>query len=190
MKKATFSTFFFAVTFVLPGFSQNLNVDSLRRELAISKNDSSRVPIMSELSFAYGFRISGDSAIGYADRAIELARQNNFTRGEVRGLFSKSGILETKGDLPEALKLGFDALNISRKHNFLLETSMCLTQIANVFYDLNDFPKAISFYREATVINKEIEGQEGTQYWKYQTEVNLGTAALQSSSFKFGSDRH
>jgi signal transduction histidine kinase len=55
---------------------------------------------------------------------------------------------------------------------------MTLTGIGNVFYDLNDFPRAINFYHEAARINKILKSKPGTAFWFFQTEVNLGTAFM------------
>jgi len=172
----------FVVTFLSAfiwgvAFSQQERIDSLRHQLTIAKDDSSRVMIMADLSFTYGFQNS-DSGLMYADKAIELAKQIHFSRGEIRGMFSKSTILETNGDMPEALELGFSGLEIAQKQNLLLETSICLTQIGNIFYDLNDYGRAISFYERAVPINDAIKDQPGTEFWKWQTEVNLGTTFM------------
>jgi hypothetical protein len=69
----------------------------------------------------------------------QLNSQNKFIfPGRNKRIYSKSAILETNGDMPEALELGFSGLEIAQKQNLLLETSMCLTQIRNIFYDLNN----------------------------------------------------
>jgi signal transduction histidine kinase len=114
----------------------------------------------------------------YADKASELAKQINFSRGEIRAMHSKSAILETNGDMPGALELGFSGLEMAEKQNLLLEASMCLTQIGNIFYDLNDNTRAISFYQRAVPINEAIKDQPGAEYWRWQTEVNLGTVFM------------
>ena len=158
-------------------FSQQKKIDSIRHQLTIAKDDSSRILMMADLSFTYNFE-NPDSGLMYADKAIELAKQIHFSRGEIRGMFSKSAILETNGDMPEALELGFSGLEIAQKQNLLLETSMCLTQIGNIFYDLNDYGRAISFYQRAVPINEAIQDQPGTEFWKWQTEVNLGTTFM------------
>jgi len=158
-------------------FGQDKRIDSFIRQLTIAKDDSSRILVMSDLAFAYGF-YNPDSALMYADKALALAKQIHFSRGEIRAMFSKAGILETKGDMPRALELGFGGLEMAEKQNLKLETSMCLTEIGNIFYDLNDFAKAISFYQRAAPINAAIKDQPGTEYWKWQTEVNLGTVFM------------
>ncbi|HYV54458.1 MAG TPA: tetratricopeptide repeat protein, partial [Chitinophagaceae bacterium] len=175
--KAIISTFLFGKLFVSIGFCQATQIDSIRHRLNIATADTSRILLMSDLSFAYSFT-NTDSGLFYADQAIQLSEQINFQRGKIRALFSKGAILETKGDMPEALKAGFIALDIARKNDLQLETAMCLTFIGNVFYDLNDFSRAIGFYKQATEINEAIKGIPGTEYWRFQTEVNFGTTFM------------
>jgi two-component system NtrC family sensor kinase len=175
--KAIISTFLFGMLFVSIGFCQATQIDSIRHRLNIATADTSRILLMSDLSFAYSFT-NTDSGLFYADQAIQLSEQINFQRGKIRALFSKGAILETKGDMPEALKAGFIALDIARKNDLQLETAMCLTLIGNVFYDLNDFSRAIGFYKQATEINEAIKGIPGTEYWRFQTEVNFGTTFM------------
>ncbi len=158
-------------------FGQNKRIDSIRQQLSAAKDDTSRVLILADLSYAFGFQNS-DSALMYANKAIALAKQIHFSRGNIRAIYSKVSITETNGDIPEALELGFSGLEMARKADLPLETSMCLTVIGNVFYDLNDYTKAISFYQRAVPINEEINNQPGTRFWKWQTEVNLGTAFM------------
>jgi two-component system NtrC family sensor kinase len=177
MIKVIISTFLYAITFESIGFCQNMQIDSIKHQLNIASNDTSRVLIMSDLSFAYSFR-NPDSSLIYANHAVELSEQINFPRGKIRALFSKGSVLETKGDMPEALESGFTALNIARKRGLQLETSMCLTLIGNVFYDLNDFSRAIDFYNQATAINEAIRGKPGAEYWRIYTEVNFGTTLM------------
>src|SRR5690348_7562501 len=176
MIKKFFVAFFSAIT-CMAAFGQNKIIDGIRQQLSVTKDDTSRALIFADLSFAIAFQ-SSDSALLYANKAIELAKQIHFPRGEIRGMFCKASVLETNGDMPEALELGFSALEMAEKENLLLEKSMCLTLIGNVFYDLNDYTKAISFYQQATPINEMIKNQPGTEFWKWQTEVNLGTAFM------------
>src|ERR1041385_8911439 len=95
-KKFIFVFFSLALT---TGFGQDKRIDSIRQQLSAAKDDTSRVLIMADLSFAFGFQ-NPDSALLYGDKAIRLAKQVHFTRGEIRGMFSKAQVLETNGDMP------------------------------------------------------------------------------------------
>ena len=163
-------------------FTQTRISDSIRHQLGIAKDDTSRVLILSDLAFQMLF-VNADSGLVYTDKAIELADKAGFVRGKVRAIAAKGALLETKGDLPSALQLSFAALQLAEQEKLLQETSLCLSLTGNIFYDLNDYTKAIGFYRRALPINEVVKNQAGSKYWKYQAEVNLGLAFMQNNQF-------
>ena len=169
-------------------FPQTRLLDSIKHELSIAKDDTSRVLILSDLAF-YMLFLNADSGLAFTDTAIAVAERAGFVRGKVRAIVAKGALLQTKGDLPNALQLSFTALQLAEQQKLLLETSICLSLTGNIFYDLGDYTKAISFYRRALPINEIVKNQAGAKYWKYQAEVNLGLALMQNnqydSSFKY-----
>jgi len=177
MIKAFIVSFAFVLAYVFGFTQQNPRIDSLKLQLAVAKDDTSRALILSDLAFHSGF-INSDSAIAFAHRAIEMSQKINFARGEIRGLNTLAAEFETNGDMPQALETDFRALEMAENNNLPLETSICLTSVGNVFYDLNDFTRAIGYYKRAAIINETIKGQPGTTFWRYQTEVNFGTAFM------------
>jgi signal transduction histidine kinase len=173
-------TFIIVILFALTStvdFAQNKQIDSLTHLLSITKDDTSRVLMMSELSFAYN-QLNSDSAIAIARRAVALSQQINFPKGEVRALTNLGNAFDTKGDLPEALELHFQGLAIAEENKLLLEKSICLNNIGNIFWDLNNFPKAISSYQQAVLLNKEIKNQPEAASWSIQTEISLGAVFM------------
>jgi signal transduction histidine kinase len=132
---------------------------------------------MSELSGAY-IELNSDSAIAIARRAIALSQQINFPRGEVRSLTNLGTGFDTKGDLPQALEINFQAFAIAEENKLPLERCICLNKIGDIFWDLNNYPRAISYYQQAAVINKEIKDQPEAPFWKRQTEQNLGAVFM------------
>jgi two-component system, NtrC family, sensor kinase len=112
---------------------------------------------------------------------LALAQKIKYPGGEVMSLRNLGAGLETNGDMPKALESGFWGLEIAEQEHLPLETSMCLTLIGNVFWDLNDYPNAISYYRQATNINETIKNQPGATHYRLNTSINFGTAFLYSN---------
>jgi two-component system, NtrC family, sensor kinase len=135
----------------LSAFTQNGQIEELRHRLTVATEDTSRALIFSQLSLDYD-ELNADSAIAIAQRAIDLAQQINFPRGEVRGLTSLGSEFDTKGDLPQALSLDFRALSIAEENHLTLEKIVSLNNIGDIFWDLNDYPRAISTYQQAVQI--------------------------------------
>src|ERR1035437_1187260 len=180
----------FLITIILAnacsiGFAQIIGgqsgyLDSLKYKLVMAKDDTSRVLALADLSFAFG-SINFDSAAMYSQQALALTQKLKFQRGEVRRLYSLGFAVETKGDMPKALNLFFKALQIAEENQYLLETDMCLTSIGNVFLDLNDNPKAISYFKRANKINETIKNEIGAVDVKDYTDINLGQAFVQNN---------
>ena len=159
------------------GLAQNKEIVRLNHLLSFTKDDTSRVLLMSELSAAYT-EINSDSVIAIARKAIELSQQINFPRGEVKALTSLGIALDTKGDLPEALEQDFQGLAIAEKNKLFLEKSIFLSHIGDIFWDLNDFPRAISYFQQAELINKGIKNQPGVTNQRISTEQDLGAVFM------------
>ncbi len=96
-------------------FSQNERVDNFKYDLAIAKTDTSRVLIMVSICNSLS-GISPDSALYYGEKAIALARKIKFPKGEIRALSFTSGVLNNTGNLPKALSMVFEALQVAEKH--------------------------------------------------------------------------
>ncbi len=81
-------TFFLALICSV-GFAQITNPDSLKQALKIATTDSARHNACVELYFYY-VEVNRDSALLYAEKRLELAKQNNNKLAEAFALTSKS----------------------------------------------------------------------------------------------------
>ena len=99
------------------GFSQNRvhEIDSLRHELSIGVQDTSRVLTMTGLANAYKF-YKPDSSLYYAQQALALARQIKYPKGEFQALFMMGFTLGVVGNYTRALEIELKALRIAEKN--------------------------------------------------------------------------
>src|SRR6187551_1132073 len=131
-----------------------LQTDSLKQELAKTRNDTSRVILMASL--AEGYRWSNpDSALYFGQGGLALAKKINFLRGEVSALISISVVERELGNLAKALDLALTALSIAQKHHFETEQIFALLRVANVYSDSKNYPKAQTYYLQSEVISKK-----------------------------------
>ncbi len=65
-------------------------------------------------------------------------------------------VYEYKLQYPKALKKYFDTLTIIQKINNLADVSMCLNNIGNIYFMLDDYEKALSYYKQCLLIDKKI----------------------------------
>jgi signal transduction histidine kinase len=155
-------------------------LDSLKSQSAVAKEDTSRVLALTDLSWLYSF-IDFDSASMYSQLGQNLAQKIAFHRGVARSIYALGQAYQTKGDIPKALDLYLNSLKIAEENHCNQETVTCLTEIGNVFSDLNDWPKALSYYYRANKINEIIKNEKGADNVKFLTDINLGFAYVQNN---------
>ncbi len=96
---------------------QQKAIDSLQRELALTKNDTLRLVLYSNLNTAYN-EINPDSALYYGQEYLRMSQQLSYKINEAEALAKLSYPLMIVGNHAKALTLLFKALKIvERKHN-------------------------------------------------------------------------
>ncbi|HSU29077.1 MAG TPA: ATP-binding protein [Chitinophagaceae bacterium] len=134
------------------GFSQLnfglLQSDSLKHELSIAREDSSRSLIMANLAESYRWSMP-DSAMMYGQQALNLARQINFPKGEANALISISVIQRELGNLPKALDYALKALAITHDHHYDISEISSLVRVANVYVELKNYEQALPYFQSA-----------------------------------------
>src|SRR5688500_3489654 len=94
----------FIISLMMASFAiaQNLVLaDSLKRELAISKADTSRVSILLRLSAVYN-RADPALSAAYAKEGLQISKSLNYATGEARCLMYIAGAYQIQGRYPEA----------------------------------------------------------------------------------------
>ena len=98
--------------------------DSLRHELAIAKDDTSRVLIMIDIANAYALS-NLDNLNKYGNLALALAQKIQFARGEASALNALANGLQIEGDYPKSLQYLYRSLQIAEKKNYVFEKAVC-----------------------------------------------------------------
>ncbi len=81
---------------------QTAQADSLKRILATTNQDSTRVLVLARLAYAYQF-FNNDSALLFAKQAQKLAKEKKYTIGEIRALHALGTLYRFRGEFPVAL---------------------------------------------------------------------------------------
>jgi two-component system, NtrC family, sensor kinase len=140
-------------------------LDSFKRQLNLVKEDSTRVLMMSDLTWHYHIW-NPDSGIVYGQKALALAKQIKFPRGEARALIGLAQVSSTQGDLPKCLEYGFLALRIIEQNHYLPEKAICFTSIGDDLSKLSGNPKTISYFQQAKHIFESLKDQAGMEFWE------------------------
>ncbi len=164
-------------------FSQNKTVDRLKYELSIATTDTGRVLKMVSLCNSLS-GINPDSALYYSEKALALARKIKFPTGEIRALSFTSGVLTNTGNLPKALSMAFEALQIAEENKLDKEIKWPFVFIGSVYKALKDFPKAIDFGKKALQI-AEANSDTGSMSIESRSlgTLYIETGQLDSASF-------
>nr|MBA2501010.1 two-component sensor histidine kinase [Chitinophagaceae bacterium] len=159
MRKTIPGIFFFSILCNVV-FAQNKLTDSLRRLLDITKEDTSRVLTTIDMGLQYR-NTNPDSTIYYCEKALTLARQIHFKRGEAYALTTIGLALREKGDLPKSLELNIQALQIAETNNYTIEAAFCLRRIGLVYMDLKDYPTCLNYLYQALHKQEAVEYKRG-----------------------------
>src|SRR4030095_6395160 len=122
MKKIT-TTISFLITMLNAGYTQDISEQARFHEyilhgLDTARQDTTRVLLIAELVNYYKSDLP-DSALFYGYKALALARQIKFPKGEVSALGYMSIALNTLGNDSKALETALQGLKIAEKNNFM-----------------------------------------------------------------------
>ncbi len=149
-------TFIFAIvlvlSFILPYAQDRKAIDSLRRKWIVSKQDTKQVNTMTWLG-GYYWTYKPDSALFFAQNALELARKIKFAKGEssaltVLGLIN--GYLENS---TKSLELHLKALQVAERNNINgNEKAEAYLNSGSGYADAGDYSKALSYMQRSKLM--------------------------------------
>jgi signal transduction histidine kinase len=168
-------TIFVAIIFLISisVFAQvntGADADSLKRLLAVAKEDSTKVNLLRNLSWAYLF-VYADSGVQYAKQGLQLAETIGYTEGK----FSNTRALVTGlirlGNFGEALNYGFKGMQLAQS---LKDTAA----LGWMYLILMDCYRAQEDYKEALAYGFKAKQISGSSHFDPRaTGVCLGYIA-------------
>ena len=167
------------------GFAQTRQaVDSLHRQLASAKDDTSRINAQIALCLLYRLG-NTDSSLMYGKQALESAERINYIPGQISALGFMCIVTEQRGNLPKSLELGFKALRLGEEHRLEALAGPALDGIGEAYIILKDFQKAINYLSRYILINQQYgSNNEGLAYAYFDMGVAFeGLNQLDSANF-------
>ncbi|MCB2378522.1 tetratricopeptide repeat protein [Hymenobacter sp. BT635] len=120
----------------------------LRAALARATADTTRVLLLADLSATYRYS-RFDSVQWYARQGLALARQIGYTKGEGRCLSRLGILMSERGNLPQALRIDLQALQLHESSGDQEGMARTLNQIGLLYHSLEDYQPALSYYFRA-----------------------------------------
>ena len=111
-------------------------IDSLKKELVNSKEDSNRVHILADLGEVFNV-LNQDSCLYYCNEGLKLAQALNYPDGKARMLTVLGFYYRAVGDLPEALKYLIQSQKMATDINNPLEIGRSLMGIGLVYQEID-----------------------------------------------------
>ncbi len=155
----------------ISGKAQESQLDSLKVLMAQQAADTVKVNLFLEASGLL-FRSEPDSALAYAQEAIDLGESLGFKKGVGYG-FKNIGIFYyNKGDFDEALGYWEKSLEAFEEIDFKLGISNIQSNIGAIYQTKGDDPKALEYFIQS-LRNAELVGDTLRMA---TAQLNIGTA--------------
>ena len=143
------------------GIAQQQEIDSLLLLLKQhGKQDTTRLNLMEKISYAY-YQVDPDKGLAMAEDELLLAKKLNDTKGLGWSYFNKGLNSYSKDEYRDALEFFRTANNYFEKTGELAAMAKTNNSIANVYYYLSDFPKALELYYKNLQLYEKLDNKKG-----------------------------
>jgi len=133
--------------------------DSLFYELKITNHDTSRVIIITGLGNYYQLN-RPDSALFYLNKAVQLARQIEYPKGEVFAMRLACFTLISHGNFSKALQLNLEARKVADENKFVYDKAILLNQLGMIYNGYGNYENALNTFKEAKALFDALTAEE------------------------------
>ena len=120
------------------------NLDSLFKELSISKDNKDKIIAMCKIAYEYS-NTNLDSATIWIEKSLTLSKNIDFKKGIEQSLSTKGIIYEIQGKYDLAVEMHQQCLDIATKLNDSSNISSALNNIAIVYDYMGNYQKSLDY---------------------------------------------
>lgn len=131
--------------------AQNNIIDSLEHQLKNRAKDTSRVKLLSELSYQYR-NVEAEKALEYAQQALRLAQSINYHKGEIQALRNVGLGLYKLGRYDTAITICDQAITLAEQYNELRLKADALNTQGNIYFYKGDFLRSVDAFSKTLEI--------------------------------------
>jgi tetratricopeptide (TPR) repeat protein len=147
-------------SFFLPASSQNyFKIDSLKAARQQETEASIRINILFAITDQF-INNTPDSALVYADKAYELAKDNELSKELAGSMNRLARIYRMKYDLKTAFKYATSAYDIALDNEYKVEMIGAMINTGFVFNSLGDYEKGSEYFFNSLKLSEEIEDKK------------------------------
>jgi signal transduction histidine kinase len=148
--------FFVLLLVLLSALNTNAqNIDSLKQALALVKEDTTKVNLLNQLSWAYIF-MNADTGVYYAKRGLQLSEAIGYTQGRFSNTEPLVIALCGLGNFKEALDYGFKGMQLSESVKDTAALGWMYLLLAICYRGQEDYKEALEYGYEL----KQISGSK------------------------------
>jgi len=156
-------------------------VDSLKRIIVVSTEDTTRLNALYEIGAQYQ-DIQQDSAMAYFSRALEIAERTNSPEAKALCLRQIGFINENRGFYDRALEEYFKALDVYEEMNDKDGIARCYNDIAIIHYIQKSYDICIEYLTKSFEIKKEMGDKEAmANYYTNMASVKSDQGLYESA---------
>lgn len=153
----------------LAAHAQRRKVDSLLA-LIPQRSDTEKVIIYIKLASGYK-RINIDTAVLYANRALQISKKHKFLRGEYDAVYKLSDYHKDKGNFTEALSYMQRSLEIGMSLSDSLGIAQSYNAFGNIYNKKGEYQHALNYFLKSLAIKERLGDKDGMA----NTYLNIGT---------------
>ncbi len=162
------------LTILLLSFSvkaQNHAIDSLQKVLKNSKEDTSKVNTLAQLSKEYLFTANYSKALVAARTGYKLSVTKKYQRGQAMSLLNIGNVNLYQGNFSKAIELYHRSLKISSRIGDKEVMAKALNNIGAIYNHQGEITKALKYYNRSLELTRQIGDELGTA----RCLINLGS---------------
>lgn len=148
----------FLIAFALTALhtTAQVEVESVRKELAEVKSDSAKARLLGVLAWELKFSHT-DEAVQLAEEEIQLAKKHSLLNYVADGYRTLGFVLVLQTHLKEGLDAYNQCLSYARKANNKLYEASCLSMIAGMYQDKGDYDQSLNYYLKGLEIAEQTD---------------------------------
>lgn len=162
--------FFFSFLVIVAG-QDNPVVDSLKNQLLLLPEDSSKALVYDEICWQLLYT-DPDEALKYADSTLRLSEKIQFPKGIVSGNSNIGGYHYVTGNLGKALEIYERSDSLSQAFGYKRGRRAANSNIASILFQVGDFSKSLEMHK----VSMELAVEENDTIGMVKAYINQSAA--------------
>jgi tetratricopeptide (TPR) repeat protein len=177
---------FFILLIVGVAQGQTPVMDSLKKAIKISGNDTARVNLLYELSRLQCSELELASALKSGKMAESISEKAKFKPGLAKAYHAIGNVYIQEGNYPNALEMHLKALKLKEELNDVQGLSASYNNIGRIYNSIHDYDKAFFYYHKS--LNLKYQLLRKAKAENKEKEVKRLMLSIASSSNSLGTN--